>query len=1220
MDRPHALQMLGLINIAAELSTMMEMSGGSAMTVKSSAGGAANEGGSLHRSGTAAIFAVHGLTGSPVLGLAGCVPTGIALETGDDVDDIRVEMRNGARWFIQAKTSANKDALLSALRQFSAQPTRPGDRLILLLRSQTAMMRGAGVALDRRRSSPSARLTNDQTKHLKTFRDLLKTCAGARTAGLLKQIHILQWQAQDAHENHANAASARIEGVIVESTDGPASFRALQSYMQTAAAERAETHIADWVAALRNAAISLLKESGNSPGAREAARSLALSTYQQTWAATLDQIDLHAICTEVPFLTVPDFLRDVEVHGPRIDEREDGTRELRNVIRRNRRIVVEGLPGAGKSEAMRQLVAWLASDGAAPLPLLVRVSELAARVTSVADITMGALISVALAAPGNDDPHLREAVTRQVAGGHCIFLIDGLDEAYSKQGLVAAGLNGVFEQAHPDVGVVLTSRASARHALKHCGWPTVTMAPQRDHRAQKALLEQLGDGKTAKWNSDAARLMAEQRDDHGDVWSVPLLSTIATIRIARGKTPSTSAASLLRGVVEDSVSNWEERRHKADVKKPPTGFDTHMLLDAFAGLGRLLNTATGVTPVQAHAAVVEALARWEQAPPIRKLAASYAVSFWDETVGVFVENEDFVEARSRQFAELGDALYAVNLDNENALEEWVHGALSNPGQANAVAMATTDSVKAARWLIRWSATEPIRELRAQAMSWTAQAAPGWKHLTCEDERGIIDALADAVRIGLPWLSRDGSAVVVGEPGASAESAVAESWKFAVCLAAIPHRVDEVDRALASFHFGPAAMRVLEAIATFARLREGKGKPDSGAIRLAHEMLNTLPEDRDTESVSRDMFGAIVIEAGPSLPSGYEVLGPLLAAQAADLGDDGVQALWRFAGLSNVGTYQLMRSHLRAAGFNDPKPNRLPGVDKPTLEVLADLLDARWLLEPLSDQFPDDVPRTDDDDWRYSSLAKVFRLMRFDKASIADLRSAAELDVSLMTILVRALVKNYGLDGHKAAAQARIVLAEGIPKATSLLLHTPAYLEPEPEPAELDATEKPNLVRVVAEASAWISATAAAILLQHADPTVAALAREHDGKGWRNRWQLGRLRLSMTEHPEQEVERMMRLPSAYRAVVADYIRAADPAWGGEVQSALLADVDGTVRARAGGSLAQVEDAGVWSCVRCGAENKCGVYVCERCSAPSSQSVPVHTELRAGKSATPSVPRR
>ena len=85
---------------------------------RGSSGGAANEAGSLHRAGVAAVLAVYGLLETAVPCMGGGVPCEIQLETLDATDDIVCTVLDRSKWFIQAKRSVGVDGQLrSTIKQ-----------------------------------------------------------------------------------------------------------------------------------------------------------------------------------------------------------------------------------------------------------------------------------------------------------------------------------------------------------------------------------------------------------------------------------------------------------------------------------------------------------------------------------------------------------------------------------------------------------------------------------------------------------------------------------------------------------------------------------------------------------------------------------------------------------------------------------------------------------------------------------------------------------------------------------------------------------------------------------------------------------------------------------------------------------------------------------------------------------------------------------------------
>lgn len=1184
------------------------MSGGPS---RSGVGGSANELGSLHRSGVAAVLAVHGLSDTPLDGMPGKVPAALALETRDAVDDIVATMQDGTRWFIQAKRSASGKQLQSALRQWASQTINQGDLLIIAVRRATGMLRSAGEALDLRRTDPDAPLTMAQTEHLAEFRRRLALEAGANVDNLLAAARVISWEVDFISDSGSNAGSARLEGGVVAPADGPAAFTSLQAYFRTAAARRVATSPSDWVAAIRASTIRVIAHLGGTPGAVAAAQADALTDYLQTIATGRDRLSIHSICPDVPVLEVPDFLDAIELTYRPSDSDRDTSTDVISAIRRNPRFVIRGLPGAGKSEVMRQAAAWLAGDAGAPVPILVRLGELAGKVAADTDLTMDTVVSIAAAAQGRNSAELRQALSQAIASGHCVLLLDALDEAFDKRGMLVEGFSRLLSDAHPDLGVILTTRASAEDVVGRLTFPVTELAPMKGSRVQIALLERFAADHPAEWLVERTAILTEQEESHGDLWSVPLLATLATVRVARDKAAATSAAELLHGVIQDSIDAWDARRRRGDSRLPPANFDSEMLLYGFAGIGRLLNTRSGVTVRQAKAAVEMALVPWHLSPPAQSRIAAYIVDFWDTTVGVFVDTGDHVEARSRQFAELGDVIYAMVVDGEVQRRAWLEQSLDSPGQINAVALATAEDPDAARWLIDRARTDPDPLRRARAMSWVSEFVSSWTHRHLD---GVIDALLAAVHDALPYVPPD-----EGKPGLQARlrAVISEKdaldghgWRFAVVLATLKTTPKSVDSALAVLPFDGYRADVLRALAALAR-SETDAVPTAETLELIEAALRApLPPD-DTTPTHIDDYGVLVIGASSEpLLFGLDRLGVAASTHARLLSAGAVDVLWRLANRAPVRMYDQLRHRLRAAGFEDPAPLlRIKGLDPGLAAEMPGLLEARWLLGPVSERFPGDGTESPNDAWRLASLGQVFDLMRINTASIPDLREAPHVSRALVGDLVEASVVAGNVDGAVAGMQARDVLASDDLVDRVRLLRAHVFVLPACDGRKVPDSLRPSLIRVVADARQWMSFTAFHLMYNQENPAIADAARDATSTRWSNQRHLAWLRLTNTPDTEAEVALMLNESSAYRAAAAYCCRDEDEQWRQDVARRLLEDEDGTVRSEAGATLEQVEKASYWTCKFCGTQVPTGNYKCPHCQQGSTGSIPVHSQLRA-----------
>jgi hypothetical protein len=91
------------------------------------------------------------------------------------------------------------------------------------------------------------------------------------------------------------------------------------------------------------------------------ARRNAVERYRAALAADAGQVDLTMLAEDLQPLVVDGLVEQLQVAVPG-DDRDRDAVSLLALVRRRTRLLVEGLPGAGKSDAMTQLAARWASD------------------------------------------------------------------------------------------------------------------------------------------------------------------------------------------------------------------------------------------------------------------------------------------------------------------------------------------------------------------------------------------------------------------------------------------------------------------------------------------------------------------------------------------------------------------------------------------------------------------------------------------------------------------------------------------------------------------------------------------------------------------------------------------------------------------------------------------------------------------------------------------
>jgi len=262
----------------------------------------------------------------------------------------------------------------------------------------------------------------------------------------------------------------------------------------------------------------------------------------------INVVDFSLLSDALAPLIVPDLLSTVVVSAT--PDASSG-HALPDMVRRYQDLVLVGHPGAGKSTAVRQLAAHFASHGDAPLPIVVKLSRICAAVGDPNDVTLELLVTDAVAhVPEEHRMVMADIACRELTSGFALLICDGLDECRTRASAVVDGLVQLKRQFGPDVGVLLTTRASALRSARKVRCQVMhLLAPTRAHEVQsqavRAAMEQLG-------LSAGERARREQRlkriqDEQPAITSVPLLGNLVAVLVGLGRDSSLdgSVADLL---------------------------------------------------------------------------------------------------------------------------------------------------------------------------------------------------------------------------------------------------------------------------------------------------------------------------------------------------------------------------------------------------------------------------------------------------------------------------------------------------------------------------------------------------------------------------------------------------------------------------------------------------------------------------------------------------
>ena len=492
-------------------------------------------------------------------------------------------------------------------------------------------------------------------------------------------------------------AASLLDGTVVPAGSGSAAVRALQRAFQEQAASGAGSGMDEWLQILAAAGLEVFPDADGPAGPRRRAELDAMAAHRRRLAEQDGLLEYALLADDLPPLRYEQLAESFRVavmheSGPRSET------DFLAVARRWPRMLLTGLPGTGKSTALRQLAARWAANSHAAVPLVVPLLEVARRRPQAAsDVTLAVLIEAGTTtAPESERAPLRRALSKAATRGEAVLLLDGLDECRDLRAVVADGLAVVADHLPEGTGIVLTTRDSGRAASGRLGFPEARMAePNHLERPLNLLLQHVGrhripEASRAGWVRVRQEWLDEARRDHGDLWQIPLLATLMALLAAQRESVAlpASRARVLTEVVRDSVARWERARG-GGAASGPLSLRAEMLTDGFSEIAHGL-AGRGSLPVAAVSGLVAAMLsrQWGLSPGEASAVAGDVLRFWDDHVGVFVFSpaSGQVGARSSVFAEIGDAMWVIGQDGE-AQGAWVRAALADEDRRDALILS-----------------------------------------------------------------------------------------------------------------------------------------------------------------------------------------------------------------------------------------------------------------------------------------------------------------------------------------------------------------------------------------------------------------------------------------------------------------------------------------------------------------------------------------------------
>jgi hypothetical protein len=656
---------------------------------RGSVAGASGDAGVEYRRGVAAYAVACGLSGNPLPGFgipdADSQVASVALETEDPLDDIRVNFKSGWSALVQAKRTLTKGAAFSKAvdqwieaAQLSLAPE--AHRFVIVSGSLSGPLRDLQKALERHRSDLPGPPTKGEAEALSYLDGLLNVLTSEQKELVLRCGVLCELAVEELYHADARIGTLYLRSLVSPATveNGQKAWKELVSAAGKTARLRGGYKLEGWLAELRGAGVSIAT-SGESPSAELERLHGALERYRERAIRSGAFIDLRGLGARLPSIPTEDMDADVKVSIDSDDTKAEA--DLLWAFLRRGRLILTGLPGGGKSTAIRTLAAQLCTLPAAPLPLRVSLKDVDAldHTASFRDRLLTAAVRDDATA---DRALIRSELDARLSSGGVALLLDSLDETYDRRAAVASEIDEFMKTVSTDVDALLSTRDVAFGHAATLGWEDLSLLPPKNsERVISAILSRAAE-KQPLSDSDAARWVRERtnwvnkalrRDD--TLRETPLLPVLLTLLAAEKELDSlpVGRARVLAEVVHDAVSRHELSRQDGSTLGPLSGSATDTAaMHAFAVEASAILRSNGLITLGELVRIVakEIANHWGLSPGFSLTTARDAIQFFDGS-GIFVISgpTETVAPRVALFAEIGDALCAV--EQPEKLKDWV---------------------------------------------------------------------------------------------------------------------------------------------------------------------------------------------------------------------------------------------------------------------------------------------------------------------------------------------------------------------------------------------------------------------------------------------------------------------------------------------------------------------------------------------------------------------
>jgi hypothetical protein len=607
------------------------------------------------------------------------VPTAVRLETDAPVDDIQVDLRGGSRVFVQVKSSvvvSKSDSTFAAvLDQFAAAVKElrldtARDRLVLAVARKTGPLDSLFLAWQRSKNSLAGQPTVREREALALVDELTPSLSAAEHKVLRKVSCGLVFT-----PDSEIAAQSVLASSVVAPSDAARAFRELKTISRDLAQHRLGLRIEEWAERLAHSKIRLTCDPNGSEAARWEARRRAVRRYRADLVRRAITLDLRSLGAAVPPIRhrLGGFTVQ-EVNRSSKSSRDESALDV--VARRRGRVLLLGLPGSGKSTALRYLAAEWARDLDAPIPVLVSLRDVVPLLVS--QHPFEAFIQAALLnVRALDRPLLAEEFRFRAVDGRIAFLLDALDETREARFRVVQATEHALRELHRDASVVLTTRDSGYAAASTLKMEEFRLRPFRTpvHTLRRILesfatKHRLPADQSSGWVNERLSWIGSALERDRDLAETPLggilLALLATEPtrhlLPRGR------AKTLSAVVDGVVERWElsQRQIPNEIQAGSLkGTEAAAgLKESFAQIGYAILNRANVTAQDVRRDLAVWLRdRWALSAGHADVTAREMFAFWDEA-GIFMASEatETVTARLQLLAEIGAARYVASLE------------------------------------------------------------------------------------------------------------------------------------------------------------------------------------------------------------------------------------------------------------------------------------------------------------------------------------------------------------------------------------------------------------------------------------------------------------------------------------------------------------------------------------------------------------------------------